>query len=373
VDPNASPVPSITLMALSLAGFSLDNVYFDQVLVKDIAVNDAAWFQPISLAGWADYNTPLSSIPLGSLPSAWVDCTKLPAGTNCATTTLTSGANAIVPTITLYDLLTTASTKALPQVAGFTLGDYLQTIIPPEAIPWEFLNLGATPLQNAPAPADREPPLTYLMTLNVKGGRSASTTVSFKLPPGFLYSPGSFTIDGVTTSDPVFDTTTNTATLTLGTLTPGMHQATLDARAGLTLGLETCPDTCAVANATADKRATRFRVERDIMRPPRMISYAVHHRHEMLLRQFGLRHGRSGQARVQRQLVEHVVEDLEAQMRLCDLVDLREGERHAYPHGVQILPDRSPFVAEVPPRLLDERQEALVLVAKGPEHRGRGV
>ena len=180
-------------------GYSLDGVSLNQILPKNVAANDANWFQSMNLAlfGLAKY---LALDVAGQFaPERMVDCTKVA----CATANLGQAAQilgAIDPARTLYDLFTNPTTVALPKVAAFTLGDLLQGIIPPEEMPWQGLDLNATSLQNAASPT--EPVLTYTMSLNVKGDRPAATSVQFTLPPGFVLVPGTFKIDGVTATDP---------------------------------------------------------------------------------------------------------------------------------------------------------------------------
>jgi hypothetical protein len=71
--------------------------------------------------------------------------------------------------------------------------------------------------------------------------------------------------------------------------------------------------------------------------------------------------------------VQDVVENLEAEVGLGDLVDLREREGEAEADGAGVLVDRPPLVAEVAARPLDERQEPLVGLLEGRQHGGRGV
>ena len=244
VDPNAATPSSITPLAFSYAGFSLDGISLNQILVKNVAANDAGWFQSMNLALFGLATTSLSTLPVSSLPTGWVDCTKVA----CATANLGQAAQiagAIDPACTLYDLFTNATTKVLPKVAAFTIGDLLQGIIPPEEMPWQGLDLNATSLQNVASPT--EPVLTYTMSLNVKGDRPAATSVQFMLPPGFVTVSGTFKIDGVVAPDPSVGAG-NIASLALGTLAPGAHTATIGTRAGLTLGPATAT---AVGTATA--------------------------------------------------------------------------------------------------------------------------
>jgi CSLREA domain-containing protein len=241
IDPNAATLSSATPLAISLAGFSLDSVSINEVLVKDVAANDATWFQAMPLASFGIAGTALSSIPVSSLPAGWIDCTKV----NCATATLglaSQVTGAIDPTKTMYDLFTNATTVGLAPVKAFTLGDLVQGLVPPTALPWQNLNITGTPLQNAAVPT--QPALTYTASVNIHGDRPAATTVTITLPTGFVYVPGTFKVDGVAQTDPSISN--GVVTLNLGTLQPGPHTATIDTRAGLTLGPAT-----ATANGTA--------------------------------------------------------------------------------------------------------------------------
>ncbi|HET9730839.1 MAG TPA: choice-of-anchor Q domain-containing protein, partial [Acidimicrobiia bacterium] len=250
---NVGPGSSITPLAVALAGFSLDGVDLSKILAKDVAANDNNWFGAMPLLTWGHTQTPLANLPVSSLPTAWVNCSAFAAPVTCANATLADAANtdtlpnpAIDPSITLYDLFTSTNpaTVAQPIVAGFTLADVLSGWIPPEAFPWQNIDLSKTSLQNSASPL--EPALTYTASLNIRGDRVANTTVNITLPPGFVYVPNTFKIDGVAAPA---DATMNGAlvSLPLGSLNPGPHTATINARAGLTLGPAT-----ATANACAN-------------------------------------------------------------------------------------------------------------------------
>src|SRR5579875_3250139 len=73
-----------------------------------------------------------------------------------------------------------------------------------------------------------------------------------------------------------------------------------------------------------------------------------------------------------RAAIQDLVEDLEAEVGLGDLVDLRERERKPQRRALEVLADGTPLVAEVAPGLLDQRQEALVLRPVGAQHAGGG-
>jgi hypothetical protein len=251
IDPNAANPSSITMLAIALAGFSLDTVLPSQMHGTDIAPNDPTWFQAIPLGAFGQQPTSLSSLTLGSLPPAWVDCTQIPAGVNCGTATLGAYPGAIVPSITLYDLMTNASTVGLPLVQSFTIADLLQGLVPNEDLPWSNIDLTNSSLQNLAQPL--QPTVTYTLSVNITGDRAATTSTNLQFPQGFEFAPGSFKVDGTAAPDPTIDPSTNIANLALGTLTPGAHTATIQARAGLTLGASTATATgCAQVGGTCD-------------------------------------------------------------------------------------------------------------------------
>ena len=63
--------------------------------------------------------------------------------------------------------------------------------------------------------------------------------------------------------------------------------------------------------------------------------------------------------------IQDVVEDLQAQMRLCDFVDLGECEREAQAHRCRVFAHRPALVAEIAPRLVDETQQLFVFHVHG--------
>jgi hypothetical protein len=246
VDPNASPASPVTLFDVAVNGFSLDGVTLGQVVVRDVASEASAWFTAMPLSGFQIRNTVLAGVPVSSLPSGYVDCTKV----NCATANLgqASQVGAINTTKTLLDLFTDPAALTIPEIASFTLADLYQGLFAPEDLPWEDLDLANVYLQNAATP--KEPALTYTLAITVKGDRPASVGVQLALPPGFDTVPGTLKIDGATLADPTIDND-NVAALALGTLAPGAHTATLDAYAGLVLG-----PAVATANGTATAGTT---------------------------------------------------------------------------------------------------------------------
>jgi hypothetical protein len=219
-------------LAIALTGYSLAPVSLNSILVKDVVTN-RDWFHAMPLNAFAKAATAISSIPVASLPSMWFIC-----GNACGAVTLGQAAavNQVKPSVTLYDLFTNATwpSGTPAPVANATLGDLLQGLIPTSLLPWPSLNLSAVSLQNVASPA--EPPLTYNLALNVAGDRPAATTVCLTLPPGFVTVPGTFVVDGAAQPDPTSIPNCNGVGLTLGTLNPGPHTASIETRAGLTLG-----------------------------------------------------------------------------------------------------------------------------------------
>ena len=232
--------PNLTLLAVSLAGYNVDGIGLDQVLVRDVAGPDSATFANLSLAGFAAIGSSLGTIPVGSLPAGYVTC----AATTCPTLADAAAIGGIDPNKTLLDLFTDQGAAQIPQIATFTLPALITALLPPDYQQWQTIDIGSTPLQNDASPL--QPVETYTMSLNVKGDRPAATTVKLVLPAGFVIAPGTFILDGATQADPSVDLSTNTVTLTLGTLAPGPHTAALGARAGLNTG-----PTNTTANATA--------------------------------------------------------------------------------------------------------------------------
>ena len=239
IDPNASPASPVTLFDVSIAGFSIESAPLEDILVRDVAAKPRSGSRAMPLSTFQIRSTTLGSIPVSALPAGYVDCTKV----TCSTANFgqAAQAGAISTTKTLLDLFTDAGAAAIPQIAAFNLADLYQGLFPPEDLPWDLLDLDNVYLQNAASPA--QPKLTYTMTFTVKGDRPAAVNVDFQLPPGFdTVRPGSLKIDGAPLPDPTIDAN-NLAKLPLGTLTPGVHTATLDTYAGLVLGPATATAT----------------------------------------------------------------------------------------------------------------------------------
>ena len=233
--------PNLTLLAVSLAGFSIDGAGLEQVLVKDVAPADASTFAALSLSGFAQTGSTLGTIPVGALPAGYVTC---PA-TTCATLAAAAAINAVDPNKTLLDLFTDPTALTIPQVATFTLPALITGLLPPDFQQWQTLDVSSTPLQNVASPT--EPVETYTITVTPTGDRPAVTSVQLTLPSGFVLVPGTFKVDGAAQPDPAVGSG-NVVTLPLGTLAPGPHSVTIGTRAGLATGPATAT---AAGTATA--------------------------------------------------------------------------------------------------------------------------
>ena len=191
--------PDLTLLAVSLAGFSIDGAGIEQVLAKDVAAADAPVFGELSLNGLVQMGASLGAIPVSALPAGYVTC----APTSCPTLIAAATLNAVNLDKSLLDLLTDPAAAAIPQVATFTLAALITTLLPPDFQQWQTLDIASTPLQNVAEPT--EPVETYTAALAVKGDRPAATTVQLTLPPGFVVVPGTFKVDGTVQTDPTPD------------------------------------------------------------------------------------------------------------------------------------------------------------------------
>ena len=159
--------PNLTLLAVTLAGFSIDGAGIEQILAKDVAAADAAVFGELSLNGLVQMGASLGDIPVGALPAGYVTC----AASACPTLAAAAALNAVNPDSSLLDLLTDPGAAAIAQVANFTLAALLTSMLPPDFQQWQTLDLASTPLQNVASPA--EPVETYTVALGVKGDRPA--------------------------------------------------------------------------------------------------------------------------------------------------------------------------------------------------------
>ena len=199
VDPNASPAADLSLFDVSLAGYSIDNVTLDQIVVTDVVNEASEWFGAMPLSTFDIRSTTLATIPVSALPAGMVDCDAVTCST--ATLALAATAGAINPTTTLLDLFTAPEGAGITQLQQFTMADLYQGLIAPEDLPWDQLDLANVYVQNAATP--KQPRLTYTMTLTIKGDQPAATSVDFQLPSGFdLVRPGSLKIDGASAPRP---------------------------------------------------------------------------------------------------------------------------------------------------------------------------
>jgi CSLREA domain-containing protein len=251
IDTSATTADPAMPLAVALAGFSMDGVSLNSILVKDVAPFDApksqGWFKLMSLEKFAQNapSTGIGTVAVSGLPSSWF--------ANCPPNTTTLGqagvAGCIVDTVSLFDLFTNSAALSFTNASGvqplaiYTLGDLLQGFMPPDVQPWSNLDIANAQLQPYIHTPDAQV-LTYILNVTVTG-TAASTSAQLTLPNGFLVKPGTFTIDG---GSPQPDPTVsgNVVTLQLGTLGIGTHTVDIGAWAGTHLGTAT-----ASANATA--------------------------------------------------------------------------------------------------------------------------
>ncbi|HEY5422050.1 MAG TPA: hypothetical protein VIK05_01185, partial [Ilumatobacteraceae bacterium] len=136
---------------------------------------------------------------------------------------------------------------------GFTLADLFPALFADADLPWQDIDLEATPLQNLGSPL--VPPATFTTTITVANA-TPNVTVALTLPSGFAAVPGSanFDANGAAAPAPVALTlpavTVAGATLNfnLGAVPPGTHTVTVQARAGIRTGVV---DATVTGSATA--------------------------------------------------------------------------------------------------------------------------
>lgn len=271
-------VDNSTLARITLARIDLANTTLARITLARIAIDATTLAQitlaRITLARIDIAGSALANISLGGITSTklatFLDCTKV----NCSTGTLGQAAanGAILPAATIADLilalqgtasaatigdLLTAANQAMTAdgialgdllrllagspLAGLTLADLFPALFADIDLPWQDINLEATPLQNLGSPL--VPPATFTTTITVANA-TPSVSVALTLPPGFAAVPGSASFDanGAAAPPPVALTlpavTVAGATLTfdLGSVPPGTHTLTVQARAGLRTG-----------------------------------------------------------------------------------------------------------------------------------------
>lgn len=269
-------IANTALARIALARISLDSTALARIALAGIAL------ARIDIAGSGLANISLGGLSAASL-ATFVDCTKV----NCATGTLGQAATTlggILSTATLAtlilalegttasaqvgDLLTAANlamTAAAPPIeladllrllagsplAGFTLADLFPALFADADLPWQDINLEATPLQNLGSPLVA--PATFTTTITVANA-IANVSVAVTLPPGFAAVPGSASFDAngsaapapVPLALPAVTVSGATLTFSLAAVPPGTHTVTVQARAGIRTGI-----THATVNGTA--------------------------------------------------------------------------------------------------------------------------
>ena len=264
----ASMCEKATLARITLARIDLANTALARITLARIEINAATLtnitLARITLARINIAGSGLANISLGGLSSAslatFIDCTKV----NCATGTLGQAAasGAILSTATIATLilalqgttagaqvgdLLTAANQAMTAdgieladllrllagspLAGYTMADLFPALFADADLPWQDIDLEATPLQNLGSPLVA--PATFTTTITVANA-TPDVSVSLTLPPGFAAVPGSANFDAngsaapapVALALPAVTVAGATLTFSLGAVPPGTH--TLD-------------------------------------------------------------------------------------------------------------------------------------------------
>jgi len=272
-------VDSAALARIALARIDVGNTALARIALARITIDSTALARialaRIALARIDIANTALARISLGGLTAAklatFLDCTKV----NCTTGTLgqAAAAGAILPAATIANLilalqgttdgaligdLLTAANQAMTAdgieladllrllagspLAGFTLADLFPALFADADLPWQDIDLEATPLQNLGSPLVA--PATFTTTITVANA-TPNVSVSLTLPPGFAAVPGGATFDAngpaapapVALTLPAVTVAGATLTFNLGAVAPGTHIVTVQARAGIRTGI----------------------------------------------------------------------------------------------------------------------------------------
>ncbi len=172
---------------------------------------------------------------------------------------------ALIGIVSDLDALTIAEffeLSTVQEIYDLTLADFLPLLLDPGDLPWELIDLDATPLQNAAVPA--EPVLSYSAALAIRGVPASELGVQFTLAPGFVFVPGTASFDGAIVADPVLGAH-GAVVFALTNVPIGDHILRIGTRAGLVLGpATTLAEATAVAGsdaATASSSATVSVVE----------------------------------------------------------------------------------------------------------------
>ncbi|MEY2523228.1 MAG: large repetitive protein [Ilumatobacteraceae bacterium] len=267
-------IANTALGRIALGRIALDSTALGRIALGRIALGR------IDIAGSGLANVSLGGLSAASL-ATFLDCTKV----NCTTGTLGQAAasGAILSTATIATLilalegtasdaqigdLLTAANQAMTAdgieladllrllagspLAGFTLADLFPALFADADLPWQDIDLEATPLQNLGSPLVA--PATFTTTITVANA-TPNVSIALSLPSGFAAVPGSASFDAngsaapppVTLALPAVTVAGATLTFNLGAVPPGTHTLTVQARAGIRTG---------VAQATVNGTAT---------------------------------------------------------------------------------------------------------------------
>ena len=295
IDVDDAALARIALARIDIANTALARIALARIALARIDLENIALAR-IALARIDIANTALARISLGGLSATslatFLDCTKV----NCTTGTLgqAAAAGAILPAATIASLilalqgttadaqigdLLTAANQAMTAdgieladllrllagapLDGFTLADLFPALFADADLPWQDVNLEATPLQNLGSPLIA--PATFTTTLTVANS-TPNVSVALTLPPGFAAVPGSATFDAngsaaptpITLALPEVVVGGATLTFNLGAVAPGTHTLTVRARAGIRTGITeaTATGTATVGTITKTSSST---------------------------------------------------------------------------------------------------------------------
>jgi len=236
-----SGLASTALRSIPLRSIALGSIYIENTALRSIALRSIALR---SIATGQNY--------IGSL----VNCSD-PAD-YCSTATTNTFTLGDVPSASLIGNVGTLVDLPADLIAGLSFGDLLLAFAPPEASPWEKLDLENARLQNIGTPP--QPTFDYVARIDIKES-SANLAVTLTLPPGFALAtiPGeTATFDGV----PVARTTGDlgVANFTIGAASVGTHELRVPARAGLVTGASVPSNIEVVASSGAQQAAASSNV-----------------------------------------------------------------------------------------------------------------
>ncbi|HEX9257999.1 MAG TPA: C25 family cysteine peptidase, partial [Acidimicrobiales bacterium] len=278
IDALSAALTSISLADLKSA--ALTSIALTSIALTSIDLEGTA-LTSIALTSIAPQQSALTSIALTSIAlTSIANCVVVDCSSN--TTTLHDLAlipNSIQSTATLGDFLDALGTSALTSIDfldlleslsqsdldRLTLGEVFPVFFQRTDLPWEQIDLAASPLQNVNNPL--VPPVTYTVAFTVN--QTASTTLTIDLPDGFVVARDPVNIisltgpNGTTTYEAPAsatnaqgeDATGPVLVFNLGSLPGGSYTFTLAARAGLQLGTFTAT---ATLDATAGTTSSAF-------------------------------------------------------------------------------------------------------------------